>query len=87
MIRLSGLREELKITKETYIYADREFHKSFNEKYFPEVAQKNEKDKILSTGEENEEEIKKAREKTQNSKKQKKTEENFQEEPVEEMLC
>ena len=38
LVRLKSLNEELKITKETYRYADKEFHKAFNEKYFPEQA-------------------------------------------------
>ena len=80
MVRLSTLRQELQITKETFRYADSEFHKAFNEKYFPEIAQKNKEDSTLSTGEENEEEIKKAREKAQESEKE------FHEEPVEDVL-
>ena len=80
MVRLSTLRQELQITKETFRYADSEFHKAFNEKYFPEIAQKNKEDSTLSTGEENEEEIKKAREKAQESEKE------FHEEPGEDVL-
>ncbi len=53
MIRLSGLREELQITQETFRYADSEFQKAFNEKYFPEKAQENKRESELSTGEEN----------------------------------
>lgn len=53
MIRLSGLREELQITQETFRYADSEFQRVFNEKYFPEKAQENKDESELSTGEEN----------------------------------
>ena len=65
MVRLSGLKEELVITRETAHYADLEFQKAFNEKYFPEKAKQNDSDKDLSTGNENEEKIKEAREQAQ----------------------
>lgn len=68
--RLVGLKEELAITRETAMYADHEFQKAFNEKYFPEKANQNEIDKDISTGDENEEEIKKAREQAQNQQQE-----------------
>ena len=52
LVRLRGLNEEHKVTKETYRHADTEFYKVFNERYFPEKAQPNEEDADLSTGEE-----------------------------------
>lgn len=64
LVRLRGLNEELKITKETYRYADIEFQKVFNEKYFPEQAQPNEEEAELSTGKENPEQ-KQEQEKTE----------------------
>jgi len=80
IFRLSTLRQELQITKETFRYADTEFHKAFHDKYFPEVAQENKKDSTISTGEEDEEEIKKAREKAQENKQE------FHEEQAEDIL-
>jgi len=70
MIRLSGLKEELVITRETAHYADQEFQKAFNEKYFPEKAKQNDSDKGLSTGDENEEKIKEAREQAQDQQEE-----------------
>lgn len=55
LVRLKGLNEELKITQETYRHADKEFHKVFNEKYFPEQATPNEETGEIRTREEGEE--------------------------------
>jgi hypothetical protein len=52
LIRLSGVKQELEITKETYRHADTEFQKAFNEKYFPEQAQERETDGTISTARE-----------------------------------
>lgn len=70
LVRIRGLNEELKITKETYSHADTGFQKAFNEKYFPEKAQPNEEDAELSTGKESPEQ-----------KHQQKQEQQFNEQP------
>jgi len=49
MKRLTGLKEELLITRETFRHADLGFQKAFNEKYFPEMAQKTETENTIST--------------------------------------